>query len=375
VTKLGYQIPNFTYPGTGPDGLFEAVARQAEAADRSGFDTVLVMDHFYQLPILGRPDDYMVECYTLLAALAQRTSTVRLGALVTGNTYRNPALLAKTVTALDIVSSGRAQLGIGAGWFDVEHEALGFEFGTFTDRFEKLEEALQIIIPMLRDERPTLAGRHYTVTEAINQPPPVGRVPVMIGGGGERKTLRLVAQYADESNLISEPAEIPRKLDALAAHCERLGRDRSEITVSVQRTVCIAPTHEQAQADIARYLGERGIDLATADEATRRMIEGRITFGDPDEVGEQLAAVLDGASTGSPATCRRTATIPTTSSCSARPPPSWSAETPLPGSRVDHALAWFADHGGGWPRPRRRLRPCLAGPPPGCSCRWPAPRG
>jgi len=293
VTKLGYQIPNFTYPGTGPDRLFEAVARQAEAADRSGFDTVLVMDHFYQLPLLGRPDDYMVECYTLLAALAQRTSTVRLGALVTGNTYRNPALLAKTVTALDVVSSGRAQLGIGAGWFDVEHEALGFEFGTFTDRFEKLEEALQIIIPMLRDERPTLAGRHYTVTDAINQPPPVGRVPVMIGGGGEKKTLRLVAQYADESNLIAEPAEIPRKLDALAAHCERLGRDRGEITVSVQRTVCIAPTHAQAEADIARYLGERGIDLRTADEATRRMIEGRITYGDPDEVGEKLAAVLD----------------------------------------------------------------------------------
>jgi F420-dependent oxidoreductase-like protein len=293
VTKLGYQIPNFTYPGTGPDRLFEAVARQAEAADRSGFDTVLVMDHFYQLPLLGRPDDYMIECYTLLAALAQRTSTVRLGALVTGNTYRNPALLAKTVTALDVVSSGRAQLGIGAGWFDVEHEALGFEFGTFTDRFEKLEEALQIIIPMLRDERPTLAGRHYTVTDAINQPPPVGRVPVMIGGGGEKKTLRLVAQYADESNLIAEPAEIPRKLDALAAHCERLGRDRGEITVSVQRTVCIAPTHAQAEADIARYLGERGIDLRTADEATRRMIEGRITYGDPDEVGEKLAAVLD----------------------------------------------------------------------------------
>jgi F420-dependent oxidoreductase-like protein len=291
VTKLGYQIPNFTYPGTGPDRLFEAVARQAEAADRSGFDTVLVMDHFYQLPLLGRPDDYMVECYTLLAALAQRTSTVRLGALVTGNTYRNPALLAKTVTALDVVSSGRAQLGIGAGWFDVEHEALGFEFGTFTDRFEKLEEALQIIIPMLRDERPTLAGRHYTVTDAINQPPPVGRVPVMIGGGGERKTLRLVAQYADESNLIAEPAEIPRKLDVLAAHCERLGRDRSDITVSVLRTVCIAPTHAQAEADIARYLGERGIDLG--DETTRQMIEGRITYGDPDEVGEKLAAVLD----------------------------------------------------------------------------------
>lgn len=293
MTKLGYQIPNFTYPGVGPEGLFEAVASQAEAAERSGFDTVLVMDHFYQLPLLGPPENYMVECYTLLAALAQRTSRVRLGALVTGNTYRNPALLAKIVTALDVVSSGRAQLGIGAGWFDVEHEALGFEFGTFTDRFEKLEEALQIIIPMLRNERPTLVGRHYEVHDAINQPPPISRIPVMIGGGGERKTLRLVAQYADESNLIAELAEIPRKLDALAAHCERLGRDRSEITVSTLHTVCIAPTHEQAQADVTRYLGERGIDLATADEATRRMIESRLTIGDPDEVGEKLAARLD----------------------------------------------------------------------------------
>lgn len=293
MTKLGYQIPNFTYPGVGPDGLFEAVARQAEAADRSGFDTVLVMDHFYQLPMLGPPENYMVESYTLLAALAQRTSTVRLGALVTGNTYRNPALLAKTVTALDLVSSGRAQLGIGAGWFEIEHQALGFEFGTFTDRFEKLEEALQIIIPMLRDERPTLAGKHYRVEDAVNQPPPISRVPVMIGGAGERKTLRLVAQYADESNLICDLAEIPRKLDALAAHCQRLGRDRGEITVSVQRTVCIAPTHEQAEAAVTRFLGERGIDLDTADDATRQMIEARITVGDPDEVGEKLAAVLD----------------------------------------------------------------------------------
>lgn len=293
MTKLGYQIPNFTYPGVGPDGLFEAVARQAEAADRSGFDTVLVMDHFYQLPMLGPPENYMVESYTLLAALAQRTSTVRLGALVTGNTYRNPALLAKTVTALDLVSSGRAQLGIGAGWFEIEHQALGFEFGTFTDRFEKLEEALQIIIPMLRDERPTLAGKHYRVEDAVNQPPPISRVPVMIGGAGERKTLRLVAQYADESNLICDLAEIPRKLDALAAHCQRLGRDRGEITVSVQRTVCIAPTHEQAEAEVTRFLGERGIDLDTADDATRQMIEARITVGDPDEVGEKLAAVLD----------------------------------------------------------------------------------
>lgn len=292
MTKLGYQIPNFTYPGVGPDGLFEAIARQAEAAERSGFDTVLVMDHFYQLPMLGPPENYMIECYTLLAALAQRTSRVRLGALVTGNTYRNPALLAKTVTALDVVSSGRAQLGIGAGWFELEHDALGFEFGTFTDRFEKLEESLQIVLPMLRDERPSLAGEHYTVTDAVNQPPPVRRVPVMIGGAGERKTLRLVARYADYSNLLCAPPDIPRKLDALAGHCEREGRDRSEITVSVQLSACIAPTHEQAEADLTRFLGERGTDLTAVDDATRQAILGRFTFGDPDEVGEQLAAIL-----------------------------------------------------------------------------------
>src|SRR3954451_15553892 len=163
MTRLGYQIPNFTYPGVEPAGLFDEVARQASAADRSGFDTVLLMDHFYQLPMLGAPDANMLECYTTLGALARETSTVRLGALVTGNTYRNPTLLAKSITALDVVSGGRAQLGIGAGWFEFEHDSLGFEFQTFTERFEKLEEALQIIIGMLRDEQPSLDGKHYGV--------------------------------------------------------------------------------------------------------------------------------------------------------------------------------------------------------------------
>jgi F420-dependent oxidoreductase-like protein len=213
MTRLGYQIPNFNYPDTDAAGLFEKVAAQASAADRSGFDTVLLMDHFYQLPMLGPPENFMLECYTTLGALARETNTVRLGALVTGNTYRNPTLLAKVITALDIASNGRAQLGIGAGWFDVEHDALGFEFGTFTDRFEKLEEALQIIVPMLRDERPSLDGKHYTVKNAINQPAPVSRIPIMIGGSGEKKTLRMVAQYADESNLTSPSTELPRKLD------------------------------------------------------------------------------------------------------------------------------------------------------------------
>ena len=292
MTRLGYQIPNFNYPDVGPAGLFDLVVAQAAEADRSGFDTVLVMDHFYQLPMLGDPDAYMLECYTTLGALARETSTVRLGALVTGNTYRNPALLAKIVTTLDIVSGGRAQLGIGAGWFEFEHDSLGFEFKTFTDRFEKLEEALQIILSMLRDERPSFSGPHYTVRDAINQPAPLSRVPVMIGGAGEKKTLRLVAQYADESNLTSPRDEIPRKLDVIAGHCERLGRDRSEITVSQQLNVCIADTHEAAYEDMVGFLGARGLDLSTMDPETRDQILALVVWGDPDEVGETLAAVL-----------------------------------------------------------------------------------
>jgi F420-dependent oxidoreductase-like protein len=292
MTKLGYQIPNFTYEGVAPGDLFATVAAQATAADASGFDTVMVMDHFFQLPMLGPPEREMLECYTLLGALAGVTNQARLGALVTGNTYRNPAILAKTVTTLDIVSGGRAQLGIGAGWFDVEHEAFGIEFGTFTDRFHKLEEALQIILPMLRDERPTFDGDHYRVRNAINQPAPLSKIPVMIGGSGEKKTLRMVAQYADESNLTAPLDEVPRKLDALAAHCADLGRDRAEITVSLQRVCCIAPTHDQAMAELTAFGRGLGFDLETMDAETRDGLLALFTLGDPDEVGEQLTAAL-----------------------------------------------------------------------------------
>ena len=292
MTRLGYQIPNFTYPGVDSAGIFDLVAMQAAAADRSGFDTVLLMDHFYQLPMLGDPDANMLECYTTLGALARETKTVRLGALVTGNTYRNPALLAKIITALDVVSGGRAQLGIGAGWFEFEHDSLGYEFNTFTERFEKLEEALQIIIPMLRDENPSLDGKYYQVSNAMNHPAPVSRVPIMIGGSGEQKTLRMVAQYADESNLTSPPEELPRKLAVLAAHCERLGRDRSEITMSQHTNVVLAPTHEQAFDEFADALQMRNIDLRNGDPDFRAMIEGMVILGDPDEVGERLSAIL-----------------------------------------------------------------------------------
>ena len=305
MTLLGYQIPNFSYPGVAAADLFDVISAQAKEAEASGFDTVLVMDHFYQLPMLGTPEQPMIECYALLSALARETKTVTLSALVTGNTYRNPAVLAKTVTALDIVSGGRAQLGIGAGWFELEHTAYGIDFGTFTDRFEKLEEALQIIIPMLRGQRVTFTGKHYQVVDAFNSPAPLSRIPVMIGGGGERKTLRMVAQYADESNLIADRNDIPRKLDALAEHCETLGRDRSQVTVSWQRSTCIAPTMEQAQAELAAFFASQGVNLDSLNANQRAAATARFIVGDPDTVGERLTADLamgvDGFTLNAPA--------------------------------------------------------------------------
>ncbi|MEL7209023.1 MAG: LLM class F420-dependent oxidoreductase, partial [Actinomycetota bacterium] len=300
MTRLGYQIPNFTYPGVANEDLFDTVVAQAKAAEQAGFDRVFVMDHFYQLPMIGAHDEPMFECYTLLSALAQHTDTVRLSALVTGNTYRNPTLLAKEITALDHVSHGRATLGIGSGWFEQEHDELGFEFETFTERFEKLEEALRIILPMLNGERPTLDGEHYQVRTAVNEPPPLSKIPVMIGGSGEKKTLRMVAQYADESNLTCEVAEIPQKLEALAGHCERLGRDRGEIVVTKLVNTVVAPTTADAEDDMARMAEVKGWN----DEVIE-LVKSFVVYGDPDTVAAELQtaveAGLDGLTLNLPA--------------------------------------------------------------------------
>jgi F420-dependent oxidoreductase-like protein len=271
--KLGLQIPNFSY-GTGVEELFPTVIAQAQEAEAAGFDSVFVMDHFYQLPGLGTPDQPMLEAYTALGALASVTKNVQLGTLVTGNTYRNPTLLAKAITTLDVISAGRAILGIGTGWFELEHDQLGYEFGTFTDRFNKLNESLEIILPMLRGERPTFSGKYYRTREAMANPRFRDHIPLMIGGSGEKKTIPLAAKYFDHLNIITGFDELPRKVAAVNQRCEEIGRDPATLETSM---LVMAVINEHATADLIPD------DFKT-----------RVAFGGPEQVAEQIKTkVLD----------------------------------------------------------------------------------
>ncbi|MGB8209441.1 MAG: LLM class F420-dependent oxidoreductase [Mycobacterium sp.] len=236
--RLGFQIPNFSY-GTGVEQLFPTVIAQAREAESAGFDSVFVMDHFYQLPMLGSPDQPMLEAYTALGALATATERVQLGTLVTGNTYRNPTLLAKVITTLDVVSAGRAILGIGTGWFELEHDQLGYEFGTFTDRFNRLDEALEIILPMIKGERPTFSGKWYHAENALANPRYRDHVPLMIGGSGEKKTIPLAARHFDHLNVIAGFDQLPGKVKVVRERCEEIGRDPATLETSILLTVLL----------------------------------------------------------------------------------------------------------------------------------------
>ncbi len=296
--RLGLQIPNFTYPDVADVDLFEAVAAQAVAAEASGWDAVFVMDHFFQLPMIGSPDEPMLEAYTTLAALAARTERVLLGTMVGGVTYRNPAMLAKTVTTLDVISKGRAIWAIGAAWFELEHDAYGYEFGTFTDRFQKLEEAVQIVKSMFTEHATTFDGTWYQTRDAYNVPRPIrpGGPPVLIGGSGPKKTLRMVAQYADACNINGSPDEIRNHLRILDEHCERLGRNPREITRTKLGMVCIDDSVEAAEARIAARVGASSLDDLPAELAD--LVRNMFLYGDADRVAEEtselLAAGLDG---------------------------------------------------------------------------------
>jgi F420-dependent oxidoreductase-like protein len=295
MIRLGFQIPNFTYPGVAPDQLFERVADIAVTAEESGFDSVWVMDHFYQLPLLGPPSNEMFEAYTLLGALAARTRRVRLGTMVTGVTYRNPALLAKEVTTLDVISQGRAILGIGAAWFDVEHAGLGVDFPPVRERMDRLEEAVQICRAMFTEEAPTFEGRYYNINEALNSPRPVtpGGPPILIGGSGEKRTLRLVAQYADACNIFGDAAGIRHLVGVIERHCADVGRDPSAITKTRLGTLVVGETGAAADAKFAAMLADRGIDLAALPEEMAAGIRARVNVGGPDEIGEQVRDLLD----------------------------------------------------------------------------------
>lgn len=292
--RLGYQIPNFSYPGGNPADIAPTVVRQAREADGAGYDAVFVMDHFYQLPGIGDPDQPMLEAYTLLGALATATERVKLSTLVTGNTYRNPTLLAKAVTTLDVVSGGRAVLGIGAGWFELEHTQLGYDFGTFTDRFNRLDEALQIIEPMLRGRRPTFSGDWYRTDNAMNEPRVRDDLPILIGGGGEKKTFKYAARYAAHLNLICNAADIPQKMDALAQRCEEEGRDRSTLETSFLAFVMMDEDGDKARQMRKDFLRSRGVDLDALEPEAARLATDRQFVGTPDEVAEQIQSrVLD----------------------------------------------------------------------------------
>ncbi len=271
--KLGLQIPNFSY-GTGVAELFPTVIAQAQEAEAAGFDSVFLMDHFYQLPGLGTPDQPMLEAYTALGGLATATESVQLGTLVTGNTYRNPTLLAKAITTLDVMSQGRAILGIGTGRFELEHDSLGYDFGTFTDRFNRLYEALDIILPMLAGERPTVTGKYYRTQEAMAEPRFRDHIPLMIGGSGEKKTIPLAAKHFDHLNIIAGFNELPRKIQVVNQACEKVDRDPATLETS---TLVIAIIDENVTADLI------------PDDVKQQAV-----FGAPEQVVDQIKTkVLD----------------------------------------------------------------------------------
>jgi len=286
VTRFGLQIPSFTFPGVEDGELFEKVAQIAVTAEESGFDSVWVMDHFYQIQNVGPRTDPMFEAYTTLSAIAARTRRAGLGAMVTGVTYRNPALLAKIVTTLDVISSGRAILGIGAAWNDDEHAGYGFDFPPVRERMGRLEEALQICRAMFTEEAPSFVGRYYKLSGALNRPRPIrGDIPVLVGGGGEQKTLRLVAEYADACNIFGDVSTIRHKLEVLDRHCEAVGRDPAEIQRTRLGGLLIAETAVEAEQKARQQAEARGLDPAA--------LRAYMVVGDPDSVSEQVAEYLD----------------------------------------------------------------------------------
>lgn len=283
---FGYHMPSYTFPGVPPDRLFEHAAGLASAAEEAGFSLVTVMDHFYQIRGVGPETDPMLEAYTTLAALSQRTSRVRLGALVGGVTYRNPALVAKTVTTLDVVSRGRALLGIGAAWNEDEHQGYGFEFPRVGERMDRLDEALTIIRALFTEERPTFQGVHYRIQDALNIPRPIqeGGPRILVGGGGEQRTLRIAAEHADLTHWFPLGFDVLRhKTEVLEGYCAEIGRDPGTIERTMATPVLVAPTQAAARAILERLPEDR---------------RPFVNIGPPEQAAEVLRPYIDAGFTG-----------------------------------------------------------------------------
>jgi F420-dependent oxidoreductase-like protein len=264
--RFGLQIPYFTWPG-GPPRMGSTLAQIGQTAEAAGFESLWVMDHWFQIQGIGPPEDPMLEAYSALSYLAAATSRARLGSLVTGVTYRYPALLVKQVTTLDVLSGGRAILGIGAAWNEQEHRGLGVPFPPLAERFERLEETLQIALQMWRGDETPFRGKHYQLDRPLNSPQSLGRPhpPIMIGGSGEKKTLRLVAKYADACNLFGDPPTVRHKLEVLRQHCQAEGRDYDAIDKSVMYVFDLRPGSGSSPAQIVEHLqayAELGIQTA-----------------------------------------------------------------------------------------------------------------
>ncbi|OLD92472.1 MAG: hypothetical protein AUG84_01300 [Chloroflexi bacterium 13_1_20CM_4_66_7] len=257
---FGFHMPNYTFADAKGPALFDHVIKQAKAAEAAGFDLVTVMDHFYQIGGIGPESDPMLEAYTTLAAIARETSRVKLSTLVTGVTYRHPAVLAKQVTTLDVISKGRALLGIGAAWNESEHRGYGIDFPPIAERMERLDEAVTIAKLMFTEERASFQGKHYRIENALNSPRPVqpGGPKILIGGGGERKTLRILAQRGDIGHWFGGAIEdLKRKKGVFEEHCAAVGRNPADVVLTLGVGVIIVESEQAGKAILEHIPAER----------------------------------------------------------------------------------------------------------------------
>ncbi len=283
---FGLHLHSYTQPGLAPEEAFERTVAQAKAAEAAGFSLATVMDHFNQIPMVGAQDEPMLEGWSVLAALARETKRVRLSTLVSGVTYRNPAMLAKLATTLDVISGGRALFGIGAAWFEEEHAGFGFAFPPIGERMDRLDEALTIVRGMFAQERTSFEGRFYQVRDAINVPRPVqaGGPRIIVGGVGEQRTLRIAAKHADLTHWFPQGLDVLRhKAELVERYCGDIGRDPASIERTLAAPVMVATTEAAAVALLDRIPAER---------------RPHMRVGTPAQAAEALRPYLDLGFTG-----------------------------------------------------------------------------